>query len=109
MRRGAVACAHGEAVHAIAVAEQRLEVVEMQPDAILASRDLSRVSAALNDGGDDDGVAGEAGLGRDDDTIADAEAGVGGEASVYCDSAWLILRDATRDSAWRVLCLTHAQ
>src|SRR6185436_13420117 len=75
----------------------------MQPDAILAARDLGRVGATLDDGGDDNAVARHPWLGRDDDAVADAEPDVGGEARVYGDGAWRVLRDATRDGAWRVL------
>ena len=75
----------GEAVDAIAVAEERLEMVEVQPDAILAARDLGGVGAPLDDGGDDDRVARHSRLRRDDDAVTDAERGVGGEARVYCD------------------------
>src|SRR6185369_8237418 len=76
---------------------------EVQSDAVLSARDLGGVGAALGDGGDDDGVAGLAGARRDDDAITDAEMRVRGEAAVYCDRAWRVLRVATRDRAWRVL------
>jgi hypothetical protein len=82
-RGASVARSDGEPVDAVAVAEQRLEMVEMQPDAILAARDLGRVGATLDDGGDDGAVARHPRLGRDDDAVADAEPGVGGEARVY--------------------------
>ena len=81
----------GEAVDAVAVAEERLELVEMQPDAILSARDLGGVGTSLDDGGDDDRVARHPRLRRDDDAVADAECGVGGEASVYCDRAGVAL------------------
>ena len=61
------------------------------------------VGAPLDDGGDDDRVARQSRLRRDDDAVTDAECGVGGEARVYGDGAWRILRDATRDGAWRIL------
>src|SRR4051812_44252624 len=63
----------------------------MQADAILAARDLGRIGAALGDGGDDDGVAGLAGAGRDDDAITDVQLRVGGEATVYCNGTWRLL------------------
>jgi hypothetical protein len=75
----------------------------MQPYAILAARDLCRIGAALDDAGDDDGVPRRARLGGDDDAVADAEASIGGEAAVYCDGAWAVLRVPTRDGAWAVL------
>jgi hypothetical protein len=75
----------GEAIDAIAIAEQRLELAEMEADAVLAAGDLGGVGAALGDGGDDDGVAGLTGAGRDDDAITDAEMRVGGESAVYCN------------------------
>ena len=40
---------HREAVDTVAVAEQSLQVVEMQPDAILAARDLGGIGASLHD------------------------------------------------------------
>lgn len=64
----------------------------MQPDAILATRDLGRVGAPLDDRGDDDAVTGHARLRGEDDAVADAEPGVGGEARVDCNTACLILR-----------------
>jgi len=89
----------GEAVDAIAVAEQGLKLAEMKPHAVLAARDLGGIGTALRDGGDDDGVAGFARIGGDDDAITDAEVRVRGEAAVYCDGAWRVLRVATRDGA----------
>ncbi len=71
-------------------------------DAILAARDLGGIGATLHDGGDDDGVARLAGSGGDDDAIADVELRVGGEAAVYRDRAWRVLRAATH-GARRVL------
>jgi hypothetical protein len=78
-------------------------MIEVQPDPILAARDLGRVGAPLHDRGDDDAVARYPRFRREDEVVADAQAGVGGEARVYCDGAWRILRDATRDGAWRGL------
>ena len=37
------------------------------------------------------------------DPVADTKAGVGGEATVYCDGACAILREPTRDGAWAIL------
>ena len=67
-------------------------MIEVQPDAILAARDLGRIGAPLDDRGDDDAVARHARLGREDDMVADAETSVGGEARVYRDGAWRVLR-----------------
>jgi hypothetical protein len=75
----------------------------VQPDAVLAPRDLGGIGAALGDGGDDDGVAGLAGTGGDDDAITEVQVRVGGEAAVYCNGARRVLRVATRDGARRVL------
>jgi hypothetical protein len=72
--------AHREAVDAVAVADETLQVIEVQPDAILAARDLGGIGAALHDAVDDDRVAGLARPAGDDHAIADAERGVGGEA-----------------------------
>lgn len=55
----------------------------MQPDAVLAARDLGRIGAPADDCTDADGVAGGFGCGGDDDPITEPKMGVGGEASVY--------------------------
>ena len=81
-RGGGRASGHGEAVDAVAIAEQLLELIEVQPDAILAARDLGGIGAPLDDAGDDGGVAGLTGPAREHDAVADAKAGVGGEAAV---------------------------
>jgi hypothetical protein len=70
----------------------------MQPDAILAAGDLRGIGATLDDAGDDGGVARHVRLRGDDDAVTDAKSGVGGEAAVYCDGAWRVLR---RDGAER--------
>jgi hypothetical protein len=90
--RASVARSNGEAIDAIAVAEQLLQMVEMQPHAMLAARDLGWIGAALGDGGDDDGVARQARLGGDDDAVADVKTGVGGQSRVDRDGAWRVLR-----------------
>jgi hypothetical protein len=46
----------------------------------------------LHDALDDDGVARLARSTRDDDVVADAKAGVGGEARVYSHTACALLR-----------------
>lgn len=102
--RGArIARPDGESVDAVAVAEEPLEMIEMQPHAILAARDLGRVGATFDDGGDDDAVTRQPRLRSDDDAIPDAKSSVGGEARVYGDGTWRVLAGATRDRARPVL------
>ena len=54
---------------------------------------------------DDDGVTRLARRRGDDDAVADAEAGVGGEARVYCYGACPILREDTRRDRTRAALL----
>jgi hypothetical protein len=72
----------GEAVHAVAIAGERLQVVEVQPDAVLVAGDVARIGAAAYEGGDAHGVAGRIGARAELDEVADAEAGVGGQSLV---------------------------
>ena len=58
-------------------------MIEVQADAVLTARDLGGIGAPLDDAGDDDGIARSAGLGGDDDPIADTQPGIGGEPTVY--------------------------
>jgi hypothetical protein len=76
-------CGDGEAVYAVAVTEQRLQLREVQPDAILAARDLGGVSSAAYDRGYDGGVTVRAGCRRERDLVTDVQTGVGGEPLVY--------------------------
>ena len=59
----------------------------MQTHPILAARDLGRVGAPAHDGGDDDGGSLGVGRRRNDDAVAEMQAGVGGEALVYRDAS----------------------
>lgn len=77
----------GEAVHAVAVAEQRLQLAEVQAHAILAARDLGRVGAPAHDGADHDRVTLGFRRGRDDDPVAEMQPGVGGEPFVDRDAS----------------------
>ena len=79
----------GEAIDAIAVADEMLQLVEMQVRAIFAARDLARVGAAAHDRGDDHGVAARARRRRNDDGVADAQMRVGGETLIDRDRAEL--------------------
>jgi hypothetical protein len=59
----------------------------MQPDTILAARDLGRIGAPPHDGGDDRAIAGGARGGGEGDPIADMEAGIGGQPLVDGNSS----------------------
>jgi hypothetical protein len=77
----------GEAVHAVAVDSELLQVVEVQPHAILVARHLTRIGAPPDDGRHHDRVASGAGRRRHDHAVADAEPRVRGEPLVDRDRA----------------------
>jgi hypothetical protein len=62
-----------EPAHAVAGAEQPLQIAEMEAHAIGVASDLTGVGATACDGADDEGVAAHAGFGRENDAVADAE------------------------------------
>jgi len=73
VRRRAAGGEHREAVRAVAVIDQVLQLIEVDSNSILTPRDLRRVSATLRDGGDADSVARRtAGLRRENHAVADA-------------------------------------
>ena len=78
---------HGEAPHAITGPGERLQMIEMQPHAVLTACDFRRVCTATRDGGDDDRVAECTSCGGEQHAIADGETGRGGETFVYGDAA----------------------
>ena len=59
--RGRLSRRHGEPVDAVSVADQRLQLVEVHPDAVLGARHFRRVGAPLHERRHDDGIAGAAG------------------------------------------------
>ena len=56
---------------------QRLELVEVHPHAILRAGDFGRIGAAARDRGNDDRVAHATRCARDDDRVTDLEPRVG--------------------------------
>src|SRR5215203_5576083 len=60
---GSIARGDGEAVDAIAVIGEALELVEVEPHAVFAARDLARIRVAPHERGHDDGVAESGGRG----------------------------------------------
>ena len=79
---------HGEPVDAIAVAGQPLQMVEMQPNPVLAAGNLRWVGPTANDGRDADSVArGAVRLGCEHDPVANSKARVARKALVDRDRA----------------------
>ena len=94
-----LACADGKAIHPIVEIEQLLQLIEVQPYAILATRHLGRIRLSLVDRRNRGAVSGLAGPGRDPNAGAYGEFEVLGHARVDGDAA---LRDgALRDGALR--------
>src|SRR5215213_3012520 len=70
----------------IAVADESLEVIEVEPNAILVARDLGRVCPATDDGRNANGISADAArLRSEHDAIADANPRIGGEPFVDRD------------------------
>ena len=83
---GATRREHPEPIHAVAVADEALQVIEVKPNAVVASRHLRRIRSALHDGGDAHGVADHcARFRREHHSIANAEPRISRESVVDSD------------------------
>ena len=77
----------GETIDAIAVADQRLQMIEMHPHAVLGARDFGRIRAPAHEGGHSDRVTGSAWCRREDEQIAELDSPVRGQSLVDRDGA----------------------
>ena len=80
--RAFVSSRNRKTVDAITVLCERLKVIEMHPNAVLAARDFGRIGAAFYDCGDYNGVAGCFGNRRQCHAVADFEICIGSEALI---------------------------
>jgi hypothetical protein len=81
--RGVATRAHGKPVDAVAVIDEPLEMIEMQADVVLSTRDLGRVGTAAHYPADDHGVAGTTGCRCENDAVSYTECRVVGQGLVY--------------------------
>jgi purine nucleosidase len=87
LRGARVGRGDGKAVDPVAVADQLLQMLEVQSNTILFARNLAWIGRARRDRTDDDGVAGGTRRARQDDAITDAQSSIGGQPFVDRDGA----------------------
>jgi hypothetical protein len=92
--RGIISCGDGEAIDAVTIASERLQVIEVQPDSKFASRDFGWIVPAPYNCRDYDRITDwRLRNGGQNDTVAYANVSIGGESLIDRNGALRRLKE----------------